>query len=63
MARVARQCLLFCYCRQRPQARRGGGVGLVTYVFWGLFTCADSIVQARIAKDRLILQFKRVVSA
>ena len=34
---------------QRPgeeEKEVGGGVVLVTYVFWGLFTCADGVMQA-----------------
>ena len=63
MARVVRQCLLFCFHVDRGHRPGEEGRGVVTYVFWGLFTCTDSIVQARIVEDRLILQFKRVASA
>jgi hypothetical protein len=43
--------VLIFYCRQRLQAERGerkwrGRGGVVTYVFWGLLTSTDGIVQA-----------------
>lgn len=31
----------------------------MTYIFGGLLTRADGVVQARVTQDRLILRFKR----
>ncbi len=38
----------------RTQSGRRGERG--TYVWWGLFACADGVVQARVAQDRLVLR-------